>query len=250
MGRLYLPSALARRAAIAYALMLSAGVAGSVACQRAPAPDQWHEARTRLVDHGLVAAGIRDSATLAAMRIVPRHEFVPAPQRPLAYDDIPLPIGHGQTISQPAIVALMTELIEPHPGKKVLEVGTGSGYQAAVLAQTGCRVWSIEIFRVLAEEARGRLDRLGYGKVRVRHGDGYAGWPEEAPFDAILVTAAAESIPPALLEQLSPGGRLVMPVGEQFPYQELVLVQKDSAGRIDSRELFPVRFVPFLRGIR
>jgi protein-L-isoaspartate(D-aspartate) O-methyltransferase len=202
------------------------------------------------VDQGLVAAGIRDSATLAAMRAVPRHEFVPPDQRQLAYEDIPLPIGHDQTISQPAIVALMTELIEPRPGKKVLEVGTGSGYQAAVLAQAGCRVWTMEIFRALAEEARARLERLGYANVTVRHGDGYAGWPEEAPFDAIMVTAAAESIPPALVNQLAPGGRLVMPVGQQFPYQELVLLQKDSAGRVTSRELLPVRFVPFLRGVR
>jgi protein-L-isoaspartate(D-aspartate) O-methyltransferase len=144
----------------------------------------------------------------------------------------------------------MTELIEPRPGKKVLEVGTGSGYQAAVLAEAGCRVWTIEIFRALADEARHRLSRLGYGSVAVRHGDGYAGWPEAAPFDAVVVTAAAESIPPALLDQLAPGGRLVMPVGSQFPHQELVLVGKDSAGRLTSRELLPVRFVPFLRGKR
>jgi protein-L-isoaspartate(D-aspartate) O-methyltransferase len=168
----------------------------------------------------------------------------------LAYEDIPLPIGHDQTISQPAIVALMTELIQPRPGKKVLEIGTGSGYQAAVLAQTGCRVWTIEIFRALAEQARNRLSRLGYRDVVVRHGDGYAGWPEQAPFDAIVVTAAAESIPPALLDQLAPEGRLVMPVGDEFPYQDLVLVQKDSAGKISSRQLLPVRFVPFLRGTR
>jgi protein-L-isoaspartate(D-aspartate) O-methyltransferase len=129
-------------------------------------------------------------------------------------------------------------------------VGTGSGYQAAVLAQTGCRVWTIEIFQALAQQARDRLARLGYGNVTVRHGDGYGGWPDQAPFDAILVTAAAESIPPALVDQLAPGGRLVMPVGEEFPHQELMLVEKDSAGRLTSRQLLPVRFVPFLRGIR
>jgi protein-L-isoaspartate(D-aspartate) O-methyltransferase len=184
------------------------------------------------------------------MRTVPRHEFVPPDQRAYAYLDMPLPIGHDQTISQPAVVALMTELIAPHPGKRVLEVGTGSGYQAAVLAQTGCRVWTIEIFQVLAEEARARLARLGYSTVTVRHGDGYAGWPEEAPFEAIVVTAAADSIPPALLEQLAPRGRLVMPVGDPDSEQQLVLVQKDAAGRLASRELFPVRFVPLLRGER
>jgi protein-L-isoaspartate(D-aspartate) O-methyltransferase len=143
----------------------------------------------------------------------------------------------------------MTELVEPRPGKKVLEVGTGSGYQAAVLAQTGCRVWTIEIFRALAEEAHGRLKRLGYTNVTVRHGDGYAGWPEMAPFDAIVVTAAAEKVPPPLLQQLGPGGRLVMPVGGESS-QALLLVQKDSAGEISSREILPVRFVPFLRGVR
>jgi protein-L-isoaspartate(D-aspartate) O-methyltransferase len=231
-------------------LLLTLGIAAPVACQRDPDLDQWREARTRLVDERLVPAGIRDSATLAAMRIVPRHEFVPLDQRGLAYEDIPLPIGHDQTISQPTVVALMTELIQPRAGKRVLEVGTGSGYQAAVLAQTGCRVWTIEIFQALAEEARDRLARLGYSNVRVRHGDGYAGWPDEAPFDAIVVTAAAESIPPALVDQLAPGGRLVMPVGDQFPGQDLVLVKKDAAGKLTSRQLFPVRFVPLLRGVR
>jgi protein-L-isoaspartate(D-aspartate) O-methyltransferase len=132
----------------------------------------------------------------------------------------------------------------------VLEIGTGSGYQAAILAQTGCKVWTIEIFEQLANEARARLTRLGYSGVRVRHGDGYAGWPEHAPFEAILVTAAADSIPPALVEQLAPGGRLVMPVGDPESHQELVLLDKDSRGRIASRRLLPVRFVPLLRGVR
>jgi protein-L-isoaspartate(D-aspartate) O-methyltransferase len=184
------------------------------------------------------------------MRAVPRHEFVPPAYRSRAYEDIPLPIGHEQTISQPAVVAFMTQLIAPSRGKRVLEVGTGSGYQAAVLAQAGCRVWTIEIFGALATEARARLARLGYSSIEVRHGDGYAGWPEEAPFDAILVTAAADSIPPALLDQLVPGGRLVMPVGDQESYQALVVVQKDAAGRLTSRRLVPVRFVPLLRGVR
>jgi protein-L-isoaspartate(D-aspartate) O-methyltransferase len=225
-------------------------LAAPAACQREPEADRWKHERKRLVNEWLVPAGIRDSATLAAMRTVPRHEFVPADQRAYAYLDVPLPIGYDQTISQPAVVALMTELIAPRPGKRVLEVGTGSGYQAAVLAEAGCRVWSIEIFGALAKEARDRLARLGYSRVEVRHGDGYAGWPEEAPFDAILVTAAADSIPPALLDQLGPGGRLVMPVGNQASEQELVLVQKDATGRLGSRQLLPVRFVPLLRGVR
>lgn len=237
-------------AAFAHGLVLAFGLSLPAAAQGAPEADRWRQAREQLVATRLVPAGIEDSATLGAMRTVPRHEFVPPEQRSLAYDDIPLPIGHGQTISQPAVVALMTQLIRPRAGKRVLEVGTGSGYQAAVLAATGCRVWTIEIFRVLAEEARARLVRLGYANVTVRYGDGYAGWPEQAPFDAIMVTAAADSIPPALLDQLAPGGRLVMPVGDQFPYQELVLVEKDAAGKLTSRELLPVRFVPLLRGIR
>ena len=249
MPRLYARSALARTMAFGQSLLLAVWGHTSAACQKEPSAEEWRRARLRLVDHGLVGVGIRDSATLAAMRTVPRHEFVPPDQRVDAYQDVPLPIGHGQTISQPAVVALMTELVEPRPGKKVLEVGTGSGYQAAVLAQTGCRVWTIEIFRALAEEARGLLKRLGYTNVTVRHGDGYAGWPEIAPFDAIVVTAAAEKVPPPLLQQLGPGGRLVMPVGGESS-QALLLVQKDSAGEISSREILPVRFVPFLRGVR
>jgi protein-L-isoaspartate(D-aspartate) O-methyltransferase len=212
--------------------------------------DGWRDARERLVAEDLAPQGITDSLTLAAMRAVPRHEFVPEDQRAWAYVDTPLPIGHDQTISQPAVVAFMTQVIRPRPGLRVLEVGTGSGYQAAVLAETGARVWTIEIFRALADEARARLRRLGYGSVQVRHGDGYAGWPEVAPFDAIVVTAGADSIPPPLIHQLAPGGRLVMPVGDPWSDQRLVLVEKDSAGRIASHNLLPVRFVPLLRGER
>jgi protein-L-isoaspartate(D-aspartate) O-methyltransferase len=204
----------------------------------------------RLVADELTYQGIDDSATLAAMRAVPRHEFVPPELRPYAYDNTPLPIAQGQTISQPLVVAMMTQLVGPRPGLRVLEVGTGSGYQAAVLAETGARVWTIEIFGGLAEAARQRLARLGYRDVTVRHGDGYAGWAAEAPFDAIVVTAGADSIPPPLLEQLAPGGRLVMPVGDPEISQHLVLVERDSAGRMTSRRVFPVRFVPLLRGIR
>jgi len=219
------------------------------AAQHEGGEDRWRQKRERLAQQ-LAREGIQDSRTLAAMRTVPRHEFVPPDYRALAYEDIPLPIGHDQTISQPAVVALMTQLIAPRMGKRVLEVGTGSGYQAAVLAQAGCRVWTIEIVEALAKEARNRLARLGYSRVEVRYGDGYAGWPEEAPFDAILVTAAADSIPPALLDQLASGGRLVMPVGDQVSQQKMVLVQKDATGRLVSRQLFPVRFVPLLRGVR
>ena len=203
-----------------------------------------------MVKEQVSARGVRDSATLAAMRQVPRHEFVPPQVRRLAYEDSPLPIGHDQTISQPYIVALMTELAQPKPGDRVLEVGTGSGYQAAVLAAAGCRVWTIEIFEALADEARERLGRLGFRDVVVRHGDGYAGWREEAPFDAVVVTAGADAVPPALIEQLAPEGRLVMPVGDPYTDQRLVLLEKDKAGRVSTRYLVPVRFVPLLRGVR
>jgi protein-L-isoaspartate(D-aspartate) O-methyltransferase len=228
-------------------VLLALALAAPVEAQTA---DRWRNARERLVDEALVPQGITDSLTLAAMRAVPRHEFVPADQQPRAYEDTPLPIGHEQTISQPAVVAFMTQVINPRPGLRVLEVGTGSGYQAAVLAETGARVWTVEIFRALADEARARLQRLGYGGVQVRHGDGYAGWPEVAPFDAIVVTAGADSIPPPLVRQLAPGGRLVMPVGDPWTDQRLVLLQKDASGRVASRDLLPVRFVPLLRGER
>ena len=232
-------------------VILSLSAALEAGCVQAQTDErQWHTARERLVAKQLIPQGISDPATLAAMRAVPRHQFVPADQRPYAYENTPLPIGHDQTISQPVIVALMTQLVRPRPGMRVLEVGTGSGYQAAVLAETGARVWTIEIFRALAEEAKGRLARLGYRGVTVRHGDGYAGWAEEAPFDAIVVTAGADSIPPALIEQLAPRGRLVMPVGDPFLDQELVLVEKDGEGRVASKRLLPVRFVPLLRGVR
>jgi protein-L-isoaspartate(D-aspartate) O-methyltransferase len=197
----------------------------------------------------IVARGVRDRATLDALRSVPRHEFVPAKYQDQAYADHPLPIGHGQTISQPYIVGYMTEMIRPKRGMKVLEVGTGSGYQAAILAAAGCEVFSIEIFEPLARSARERLNRLKYA-VEVRHGDGHFGWPEEAPFDAILVTAAAGFIPPALVDQLKPGGRMLIPVGSVSGVQHLILVQKNDRGRVSTRSLLPVRFVPLLSGNR
>ena len=195
-------------------------------------------------------SGVRDPAVLAAMRAVPRHEFVAPAWRAQAYEDHPLPIECDQTISQPSLVAYMTELLRPKPGMKVLEVGTGSGYQAAVLAVTGCRVFTIEIFRELALSAEARLRRLGYRDVAVRHGDGYLGWPEQAPFDAIVVTAGAEHVPRPLVEQLKPGGRMVIPVASGPGGEELTLVEKDSAGVVRTREMLPVRFVPLLRGVR
>ena len=203
--------------------------------------------RLALVDT-LRRHGITNAATLAAMRSVPRHLFVPVDLREWAYQDHPLPIGYGATISQPYIVAVMTQTIRPRAGMRVLEVGTGSGYQAAVLQAIGCRVWTIEIVEELADSARARLQRLGYGEVQVRHGDGYLGWPEQAPFDAILVTAAADSIPPLLLAQLAPRGRLVMPVGDPGGVQFLELVEKNAAGRVSRRRLEPVQFVPLRRG--
>ena len=220
--------------------------AAPAAAQRQTDDDQWRRMRERLVAEWLVPWGIRDSVTLAAMRAVPRHEFVPPDQRALAYEDIPLPIGHGQTISQPFVVALMTEAVRPRAGMRVLEVGTGSGYQAAVLAQAGCRVWTIEIFAALAKEARARLARLGYANVTVRHGDGYAGWPEEAPFDAIVVTAAADHLPRPLVEQLRDGGRMVIPIGPVGDVQTLWLVTKEGE-EISMNEVSPVRFVPLTR---
>ncbi|MGH8562233.1 MAG: protein-L-isoaspartate(D-aspartate) O-methyltransferase [Nevskiales bacterium] len=181
---------------------------------------------------------------MAALREVPRHRFVPAIQRGSAYDNRPLPIGHGQTISQPYIVALMTDLLDSAPEHRVLEIGTGSGYQAAVLAKLVRQVYSIEIIQPLGEQAAKRLREEGYGNVTVRIGDGYYGWPEQAPFDGIVVTAAASSIPPPLVEQLKPGGRMIIPVGGAFFVQYLILVQKDAAGQVRSQQVLPVRFVP------
>jgi protein-L-isoaspartate(D-aspartate) O-methyltransferase len=189
-----------------------------------------------------------DPAVLKSLGRVPRHEFVPARLEDRAYDNVPLPIGHGQTISQPYIVGIMTDLIRPAPDHRVLEVGTGSGYQAAVLAELVERVYSMEIVEPLAKEAKARLGRLGYDNVEVRQGDGYYGWPEHAPFDAIVVTAAAGHIPPPLVEQLKPGGRMIIPVGSRFLTQQLVLLTKDSEGETSLRQILPVRFVPLTGG--
>ena len=184
---------------------------------------------------------------MKAMATVPRHLFLPPDQGPYAYDNRPLPIGNGQTISQPFIVALMTDLLELKPGGKVLKIGTGCGYQAAVLGELGGEVYTIEIVEPLAKEAAARLSALGYRNVTARSGDGYAGWPERAPFDAIIVTAAAPAAPPALIEQLKPGGKLVIPVGPQWGAQKLLVLQKDASGRTTTRNVLAVRFVPLTR---
>ena len=183
-------------------------------------------------------------AVIAAMGRVARHEFVPEALRASAYQDRPLPIGYGQTISQPYIVALMTDLLEPARGDKVLEVGTGSGYQAAVLAKLVRHVYSMEIIEPLAKQARQRLDRLGYGNVESKLADGYFGWEEHAPYDAIIVTAAASHVPPPLIQQLKPGGRLVIPVGGRFAIQYLLLIEKSEKGEILTKQITAVRFVP------
>jgi protein-L-isoaspartate(D-aspartate) O-methyltransferase len=188
-----------------------------------------------------------DPKVLRVMGRVPRHDFVPASLKSLAYADRPLGIGYGQTISQPFIVALMTDLLAPEPDHLVLEIGTGSGYQAAVLAPLVKRVCTMEIIEPLATAAAGRLEALESGEVEVRSGDGYYGWPECGPFDGIVVTAAATHVPPPLVRQLKPGGRLVIPVGQAFSVQQLVLVQKDPDGQVTTRQLLPVRFVPLTR---
>jgi protein-L-isoaspartate(D-aspartate) O-methyltransferase len=203
--------------------------------------------RNNMVERQIAARGVRDPRVLDALRSVERHLFVPDDVLDRAYDDSPLFIGHGQTISQPYIVALMTEVLETTPDSRVLEVGTGSGYQAAVLSGLVAEVYTIEIVEALGVAARERLARLGYDNVHVRVGDGYRGWPEEAPFDRIIVTAAPPEIPPALVEQLADPGRLVLPVGTT--YQELVLVEKRD-GKVSRRTVTGVRFVPMVHGDR
>jgi protein-L-isoaspartate(D-aspartate) O-methyltransferase len=185
-----------------------------------------------------------DPRVLAAMAKVPRHALVPEEQRDDAYQNRPLPIGYGQTISQPYLVAVMTDLLKPGPGDRVLEIGTGSGYQAAILAELVEQVFTMEVIAPLGERARDALQALGYRNIQVQVADGYYGWPEQAPFDAILVTAAASHVPPPLLKQLKPGGRMVIPVGSSFMVQQLLLVEKAADGEISTRQILPVRFVP------
>ena len=215
----------------------------------APEKDRdFTNARHRMLNDQLTGPGrgIKDERVLAAMRTVPRHEFVPDAIRFSAYEDRPLPIGHGQTISQPFIVAFMTEQLKPQPTDKVLEIGTGSGYQAAVLSGLVKEVFTIEIVEPLAKRAAADLRRLGYTNVFVRAGDGYKGWPEHAPFDAIIVTCAPDQVPQPLIEQLKEGGCLVIPVGPEGGVQELVLLEK-RGGEVKQRSVLPVRFVPMTR---
>jgi len=214
----------------------------------APEEERFGQLRERMVAEQLRGRDIRDAAVLAAMRSVPRHLFVPEAYRRSAYSDGPLPIGYEQTISQPYIVALMTQLARPRPDAHALDVGTGCGYQAAVLAELVETVYSIEIIRPLAETARETLDKLAYRNVSVRHGDGNEGWPEQAPFDLILVAAAAPRVPRLLVEQLAPGGRLVLPLGDYS--QNLVLVEKLPDRSTRERTITPVRFVPMTGAIR
>ncbi len=207
--------------------------------------ERMMEKRLKMVDEQIRNRGVKDSRVLAAMESVPRHEFVPKSLVNQAYEDHPLFIGGGQTISQPYIVALMTEILELEPRDRVLEIGTGSGYQAAVLSPLVDSVFTIEIIEELGTEAAERLERLGYDNVYVRIGDGYRGWPEKAPFDAVIVTAAPHAVPPALVEQLAEGGRMVLPVGTGI--QELVLIEKKD-GKIVQRDITSVRFVPMVHG--
>lgn len=209
--------------------------------------DRFAAVRERMVADQIADRGVTDARVLAALRAIPRHLFVPPGSQDEAYEDRPVPIGYGQTISQPYIVALMTELARPAPGDRVLEIGTGSGYQAAVLSRLAGTVYTIEIIEPLAEHARQLLAKLECRNVTVRTGDGYGGWPEKAPFDAIVVTAAPDHVPPALLEQIRPGGRLVIPVGGVNDVQQLRVMEKDARGEVRTRDVAPVRFVPLVR---
>jgi protein-L-isoaspartate(D-aspartate) O-methyltransferase len=222
---------------------LIACMLAAAACERAQTPPADFVAeRARMVKEQIVMRGVVLDRVVAAMRKVPREEFVPAEFRDESYKDGPLPIGHGQTISQPYIVALMTEKLRLQPKERVLEIGTGSGYQAAILAELGAEVYSIEIIESLAQTAESTLRRLGYKNVHIKTGDGYKGWPEEAPFDACIVTCAPNHVPQPLIDQLKEGGRMLIPVGEKFA-QQLYLLEKKN-GRTEQSAILPVRFVP------
>lgn len=219
----------------------------AIAASPVATEDEYAAQRERMVADQIEARGISNQAVLAAMRRVPRHEFVPADYVSRAYEDHPLPIGFGQTISQPYIVALMSEKLELQPGDRVLEIGTGSGYQAGVLAEMGMAVYTIEIVPDLAERATERLRLLGYQDVQVRAADGYGGWPEAAPFDAIIVTAAPDHVPQPLIEQLKPAGRMVIPIGPAGAVQTLWQFTADESGELTAHNLGDVMFVPFTR---
>jgi protein-L-isoaspartate(D-aspartate) O-methyltransferase len=233
-----------RRSGLGFLAIIALAAGG---CTPQIADSDWTDLRRRMVDDQLKGRDIKDDKVLAAMGKVPRHEFVPEEWRTSAYQDRALPIGLKQTISQPYIVALMTQVAAPKAGDKVLEVGTGSGYQAAVLAEIGVKVYTIELLEELADQAKARLKRLGYDKIEVKAGDGYLGWPDAAPFDAILVTCGAESVPAPLFEQLKKGGRMVIPVGTVAEGQVLRVITKNAKGEREERDLIPVRFVPLRR---
>ena len=243
--------AVAARVLLALGAAIGASVGPLAACragagENAGVEDAFRAARYRMVRDRIEARGIHSESVLEAMRRAPRHLFVPESLRSRAYEDRPLPIGEEQTISQPYVVAFMSALADIEPGDRILEIGTGSGYQAAVLAEMGAEVWSIELLPGLAATAETALRDAGYDRIRLRVGNGYLGWPEEAPFDRIIVTAAPPEIPPALLEQLGPDGRLVAPVGEASRIQELVLAYRDEAGEIVIEEHGAVAFVPLV----
>jgi protein-L-isoaspartate(D-aspartate) O-methyltransferase len=222
---------------------LAVAVLAATACGQKPTPvSDFAAERQRMVQQQLMVRGITDARVLAAMAKVPREEFVPPESRTASYEDGPLPIGRGQTISQPYIVAFMTEQLQPKPNDRVLEIGTGSGYQAAILAGLVKDVYTIEIIDALAKDAEATLQRLGYKNVHVKVGDGYRGWPEHAPFDAITVTCAPDHVPQPLIDQLKEGGRMIIPVGG-FGDQELYLLEKKN-GQLQRRAVLPVRFVP------
>jgi len=224
----------------------SEGAPASQPVGKHPAFNERRSERLRMVDRQIRRRDITDPNVLSALETVPRHAFVDRRDLSRAYNDHPLPIGHGQTISQPYIVAYMTEALELNEDFKVLEIGTGSGYQAAVCAEIASEVYTIEIIEALAETAQERLKQLGYGNVFVKNSDGYFGWPDKGPFDAIIVTCAAGFVPPPLIEQLRPGGLMILPLGSPFGYQVLVVVTKNDKGKVSSREVLPVRFVPML----
>lgn len=228
------------------AILVCVAFAGVLPDARALASDTFEKKRYQMVEQQIKGRGIDNPKILRAMSTVPRHLFVSKYLRRQAYVDGPLPIGHGQTISQPYIVAYMTDILHIQPEHRVLEIGTGSGYQAAVLAQLTDQVYTVEIIPELADRASKRLKKTGNNKVHARQGDGYHGWPDAAPFDGIMVTAAAEFIPPPLLQQLAEGGRMIIPVGSPFFVQHLMLVEKKQ-GRITTHSLMLVRFVPFRR---
>ena len=249
------PSRFESSAALAALVLILSACAGAPAQPQAPSPpstpeaeDPYRDRRLAMVREQIEARGVRDARVLQAMRTVPRHEFVPTQFLNDAYADHPLPIGEGQTISQPYIVAFMSELLDLDETHKVLEIGTGRGYQAAVLSLLAERVFSIEIVEPLGLGARQRLRRLGYANVEVSIGDGYLGLPDEAPFDRIILTAAPIELPQTLVDQLKPGGRMVAPVGPVYGNQELIVVTKDAGGGVRRRSVLPVRFVPMVKG--